>query len=140
DLGDEVGDRQRDRQRAQPARLVRRREAELAAEVARDQRALREHDVARAQERRREHEAELLAQLLHLRDAALAAADVDVVGTRILEHETRKLAAALDPRPVVELVAHGAEPTENNAATPEWRRRSTRSERVSRVPTRSSRR
>src|SRR5262249_24072487 len=45
-------------------------------------------------------------QLHHRRDALALARDVDVIGASLLKRETDEFAAALDGRPVVELVTH----------------------------------
>src|SRR5258707_15620845 len=86
------------------------RKIKPCAEVEEDVGGLRNHELARLEERRREwgvRGASAFDELHHRRDAALAGASrhVDVVGARLLQGEANEFAAALDPRPVIKLVA-----------------------------------
>ncbi len=114
-LDDEVGHRQLQLMRPEPARVVARREAVPRAEKQQDVRRLPDDLLTRLQERRRERQAchrVAFQQPRHRRHAhPLArrfARDVDVFGFGRLEREPDEFAAALNVRPVVKLVAHAA--------------------------------
>ena len=100
DLDDEVGDRQLQAVGVEAERLVRRREAELRAEISEDVRHMRDDDLAVAQERGREGRERLVPHQRHHRvDAASGPSltrDVDVVGAGLLEGEADEFAAARD--------------------------------------------
>src|SRR5262249_50162922 len=70
---------------------------------------LREPQFAGLEERRRERRrchAAAAHQIHHVVFALAVTRDVDVIGARLLEREPHELAAALDLRPVIELIAH----------------------------------
>src|ERR1700756_3713323 len=95
----------------QPSGLVARRKAEPPAEIKQDVGGLADDELAGLEERRRKRRtraASALDEFHHRGNAALAgpARHVDVVGARLLQCEADELAAALDRRPVIELVAH----------------------------------
>src|SRR5262249_52750436 len=73
---------------------------------------LGDDELAGLEERRRKwrtRAASTLDEFHHRGNAALAgpARHVDIVGARLLQRQADELAAALDRRPVIELVAHG---------------------------------
>jgi hypothetical protein len=57
---------------------------------------------------RRHRQPVALHQLAHLRNAVLAAHDVDIVGIGFGQREPDEFAPPLDRRPVIELIGHGA--------------------------------
>src|SRR5262249_57942682 len=86
------------------------------AEVKQDVGGLGDDELAGLEERRRKRRtraASTLDECHHRGNAALAgpARHVDVVGARLLQCEADELAAALDRRPAIELVAHGRGPS-----------------------------
>src|SRR5215471_11314797 len=112
----EVGDGELQLMHPQPSGLVARREAEPPAEIKQDVGGLADDELARLEERRRKgrtRAASALDEFHHRGNAALAAParHVDVVGARLLQREADELAAALDRRPVIKLVAHGRGPS-----------------------------
>src|SRR5712691_2880259 len=116
DVGDEIGDGELQLMRPQRAGFVARRKPKTRAEVEQDIRGLADDEPAGLQERRRigrMRDAPAVEELHHRRYAALAspARHVDVVGARLLQREADEFAAALDGRPVIELVAHGDAPS-----------------------------
>src|SRR5206468_2574705 len=66
-------------------------------------------ELARLENRRRERRPLVALAREQRFDRAVAAfaADIDVIGACLFEREADEFAAALDRRPVVELVAHG---------------------------------
>ncbi len=112
-LVDEVGDRQLELMRPEPAVVVVRRQPQPGAEIQQDVRGLADRHLAVLQKRRRERrsfDARAGQHALQRRHAAAfrlrQPRDVHVVGARVLEREPHELAAPLDPGPVVELVCH----------------------------------
>src|SRR5262249_56086455 len=89
--------------------------AGAAAEVEEDVGGLADDELAGLEERRRKRRTRVAStfdEFHHRGNAALAgpARHVDVVGARLLQCEANELAAPLDRRPVIELVAHGGGP------------------------------
>ena len=109
--------------RPQPARLVARRQPEARAEIEQDVGGLADDELAGLEERRRERrarDARAVDELHHRRHAALAAParHVDIVGAGLFQRQAHELAAPLDRRPVVELVAHLSAPMDATALAP----------------------
>jgi hypothetical protein len=77
-------------------------------EIEQDGGDLADQQRSRFQERRRERRGLLaLQQLGHRRHTAFAAArDVEIVGAGFLQRQPDIFAAALDGRPIVQLIAH----------------------------------
>src|SRR5262245_26869898 len=98
----------------QPSRLVAWRKTQPRTEIEQDVGGLADHELAGAQERwreRRAFDALSVDELHHRRHAAFATArHVDIVGAGLLQRQPHELAAPLDRRPVVELVAHRTSP------------------------------
>src|SRR6516165_8579007 len=112
----EVGDGELQLMHPQPSGLVAGREAEPPAEVKQDVGGLADDELAGLQKRRRKRRtraASGLDEFHHRGNAALAgpARHVDIVCARVLQGEADEFAAALDRRPVIELVAHGRGPS-----------------------------
>src|SRR6267143_2619139 len=108
-LDQPVGDGELQLVQPQPAGLALGRKAETGSEVEQDVRGLGDQQLARAQDRRRERRSldrRALQHLLHRSHAAHTTRNIDVIGARVLEREANELAAALDGRPVIELVFH----------------------------------
>src|SRR5215475_10761509 len=114
DLRQEICDGKLELVRPQPTGLVARAQGEARTEPQQDVGALRNDEVAGLEERRRKRRtlgAAIIDDLHHGGDAALALPrHVDVVDPALLEREAHEFAAALDGRPIVELVAHRAPP------------------------------
>src|SRR5262245_25994749 len=111
----EVGDGELQLMHPQSSGLVAGREVKPAAEVEEDVGGLADDELAGLEERRRKRwtrAASTLDEFHHGGNAALAAParHVDIVGARLLQRQADELAAALDRRPVIELVAHGRRP------------------------------
>src|SRR5499427_2094225 len=112
----EVSDGELQLMHPQPSGLVAGREAEPPAEVEEDVGGLADDELAGLEERRRKRRtraASTLDEFHHRGNAALAGPTrhVDVVGARLLQCEADELAAPLDRRPVIELIAHGGGPS-----------------------------
>ena len=102
DLVDEIGDRQLQLVRPQPAGLGRRRQAVLRAEIQQDVGGLADQHVAAFRKGgAKGGRLDLLAasSAHHLGFAARLAGDIDVIGAGLLQRQTHKLAAPLDRRP-----------------------------------------
>ena len=115
DVGDHVGDGELQLMRPQPAGLVAGTEIEARAEIEKNVGGLRDDEAAGFQKRRRIGRARgalVFKKLHHCRHAAFAgtAGNVDVVGAGLFERQPDELAAALNGRPVVKLIAHGSAP------------------------------
>src|SRR5262245_9060334 len=115
DQHDEIGDGELQLMHPQPPCLVARRQPQPRTEIQQNVGGLADHQLAGAQERRRKgwpFDPVSVDELHHRRHAALAAArHVDIVGAGLLQGQPHELAAALDRRPVVELVAHRSDLT-----------------------------
>src|SRR5262245_64741169 len=120
-LFNKVRDRELQLMRPQPARLVLGREAMTRPQIEEDVRSLADQEPASLQERRREWRIflALAFEQRHDRTVASLPRDVDIIGARLLEREPDVLAASLDLRPIVELIAHGGV-----SVSPNRRRRS----------------
>ena len=103
--------------RPQPVGLAARHQPQPRPEVVQDQGGLRDHELAGLEKRRRVRRA--LAAVHHAAHGIDAVAapprDIDVVGPALLQRQADKLAAALDFRPVVKLVAHRIASASGNA-------------------------
>ena len=109
DFVDEVGNRQLQLMSPEPAGLVGRRQAVTGAEKGEDIGGLPDDEVAGPQKRRGEGQRldpAAAEQPLHLALTARLPCNIGVVGARFLEGEPHKLAAALNPGPIVELILH----------------------------------
>src|SRR5205807_8100334 len=92
-----------------PAGLAPGGKAQTGSEVEQDVRGLRDQQLSRAQERRRERrplDRGTCQHVFHRPHAARTTRNVDIVGARVLKSEANELAAALNGRPVIELVFH----------------------------------
>ena len=113
DLHEEVGNGELQLVRPQPAGLVARGKPEARPKIVQDQRGLRDHELAGLQKRRgvgRMRRSLAIEQPHHCGHTARArpSRHVDVVGAAFFERKPHEFAAALDRRPVVELIAHGS--------------------------------
>ena len=113
DLDQEIGDRELQLVRPQPARRIARYEVEAWAEIEQDVRGLANQEPSGLEKRRRERRALDISSFeepLHRRYAAAFRfrhqRDIDVVRAGVLERKAHVLAATLDAGPVVELVDH----------------------------------
>ena len=109
-LDDQVGDGELDLVCPQAIGVALRCQAVTAAEIEKDVGALADQHSPGLQERRGEGGAGRVGAVEeshHPVHAAGLAADVDIVGSGFLEGEADELAAALDARPVIKLIAHG---------------------------------
>ncbi len=97
----------------EPAGLVAGAKLQARPEIEQDIGGLRDDELAGLQERRRERRV-LVAPAVHHRQhavhAGFAARDVVVSGAGILQRQPHEFAAALDFRPVEQLIAHGELP------------------------------
>ena len=110
-LDDQIGDAELELVRPKPCRFVARRQIQARAEIKQDICGLRDDEPAGFEERwrkRRTRAALFVDDLHHRRHAGLAfaARDIDIVGAAFLQRQPDELAAPLDRRPVVKLVAH----------------------------------
>ena len=110
----QIGDGQLQLQRPEPIGFAARHQPQARPEIVQDQRGLRDHQLAGLEKRRRigrTLDPRAIHELRHRVPAVAAAArHVDVVGAALLQRQADELAAALDFRPVVKLVAHGFPP------------------------------
>ena len=104
-----IGDRELQLVGPQPAPLVRRRQAVMSAEIEQDVGGLADDQFLHLEERRRERQVPgaFVAEQAHHRSlAARLPGDVHIFGARFLQGQSDKLAAPLDPGPIIEFVTH----------------------------------
>jgi hypothetical protein len=105
----EVGYRELQLMQPKPAGLVAGRKLQPRPKIKQDLGHLRDDELARLQERRRERRM-LVAPAVHHRQhavhAGLRAGDVIVSGAGVLQRQPHEFAAALDSRPIEQLIAH----------------------------------
>src|SRR5947199_5751671 len=99
--------------RAQPARLIRRREAQSAAQVQQDIRRLRDELRADLEDRRRKGRPLDVSGFEYLQNGGHAPAfrlwqhgHIDVPGAAFLQRKAYEFTASLNPGPVIKLVHH----------------------------------
>ncbi len=109
-LHDKIRDDELQLMHPQPPRLRLRRQTVPRSEIEQDIGGLPDHEFSGFKKRRRERRpaAATLHHPHHRGHAAIAARDVGITGAGILQREADIFAAALNARPVVEFVAHGA--------------------------------
>src|SRR5690242_11607029 len=106
-----IGDRELQLVGPQPARLVRRRQAVMSAEIEQNVGGLADDQLLRLQEGRRERQMldALAAEQAHHRSLATGLPrNVYVFGPRFLQRQSDELAAPLDAGPIIELISHAA--------------------------------
>ena len=118
-LVDEIGDRQLQLMRPQPARPRRAARGRAAPEIEQDVRGLRDQHRRRPSGKAAQRAACAAAAPSISRCIAAtplaAARDVDIFGARLLQRQAHEFAAPLNRRPVIELVGHahpGLKPVE----------------------------
>ena len=109
--------------RPQPVGLAARNELQARPEILQDQRNLRDHELAGLEKRRRVRRT--LPAVHHpahgIHAGAAPPRDIDIARPRLLQRQADKLAAPLNFRPVVKLVAHRLPPLQdgtNSSAGP----------------------
>ena len=105
-LHDKVGHRQLKLMQPKPAGLRLWRQTVPRAEIEQDVRGLPDHEFAGLEERRRKRRCRALLHQPHHRSRAAFARHIDIRAACFLEREADIFAAALDRRPIVELVPH----------------------------------
>src|SRR5215831_6926225 len=125
----EIGDRELQLMQPEPARLVARRKLQARPETEQNIGDLRDHQLSRLEKWRREWRT-LVARAVHHRHhlvhAARLARDIVIGCAGIFQREPDEFAAALNFRPIEQLIAHGTTPAadmrfQGASFTPPWR-------------------
>jgi hypothetical protein len=126
-LDNQIGDGELELVRPKPSFFVAGRQIQARAEIEQDIRRLRDDELAGFEERRRKRRpraALVVDDFHHRRHAgfAFAARDIDVICAGFFQRQPNKLAASLDGRMVVKLVAHtlGSERFQKVSSRPRW--------------------